>query len=226
MLQGRLKPMKTFKGFSNTETFTPLPDTFFRRLLKGIDSAAELKVALFAIWRIQQMDGRFKALHPEDFDPAALGLSPEELQLGLAAAVERGILLRHERQDQVFLFLNSPLGRSSAEAFSHGDWDLEAGELPPSRRLNIFRLYEENIGPLTPLIADMLKEAETLYPAEWLEEGITIAVSNNKRSWKYVEAILKRWKEEGRHGEKDRQDAVKGSERYTNSEFSEFIKGE
>src|SRR5512147_666275 len=102
--------MKIFKGFSNSETFTPLPDSFFRRLLKDVESAAELKVAIFAIWRIQHMESRFKALRPADFDPAVLGLSPEELQLGLAAAVDRRILLRAERQDDVFLFLNSPLG--------------------------------------------------------------------------------------------------------------------
>jgi DnaD/phage-associated family protein len=126
------------------------------------------------------------------------------------------------------LFLNSPLGRASAEAFSHGDWELESGggAAAPRERPNLFRLYEENIGPLTPLIADMLKEAESTYPPEWLEEGITIAVANNKRSWKYVEAILKRWKEEGSYGKEAGQDAVKGTERYTNSEFSEFIQGE
>jgi DnaD/phage-associated family protein len=90
-------------------------------------------------------------------------------------------------------------------------------------RPNVFKLYEENIGPLTPLIADMLKEAEELYDEDWFEEAFTIAVTNNKRNWKYVEAILKRWKEEGTHGQKAQQNSGKGSERYTDSQFSEFI---
>jgi len=59
-------------------------------------------------------------------------------------------------------------------------------------------LYEENIGPLTPLIADALKDAEELYYADWIVDAISLAVKNNKRNWKYCEAILKRWKEEGR----------------------------
>jgi DnaD/phage-associated family protein len=87
----------------------------------------------------------------------------------------------------------------------------------------VFKLYEENIGPLTPLIADMLKEAEVFYPAEWFEEAFTIAVKNNKRNWRYVEAILKRWKEEGKNGKKDQQNPGKSSERYTDSQFSEFL---
>ena len=32
------------------------------------------------------------------------------------------------------------------------------------RAAEIFRLYEENIGPLTPLIAETLGEAEDTYP--------------------------------------------------------------
>jgi len=39
---------------------------------------------------------------------------------------------------------------------------------PPPERPNIFKLYEENIGPLTPLIADALKDAEKTYPPEWV----------------------------------------------------------
>ena len=79
----------------------------------------------------------------------------------------------------------------------------------PLERPNIFKLYEENIGPLTPLIADALKDAEEIYSAEWIAETIELAVKNNKRNWKYCEAILKRWKEEGRAEKQDRRDAEK-----------------
>ena len=76
----------------------------------------------------------------------------------------------------------------------------------------MFRLYEENIGPLTPLIADMLKDAEELYQAPWIADAIELAVKNNKRNWKYCEAILKRWKEEGRAEKQDRRDDKKSGE--------------
>ena len=93
----------------------------------------------------------------------------------------------------------------------------------PMKKSNIFKLYEENIGPLTPLLSDMLREAEKNYPSEWFEEAFEIAVKNNIRNWKYVEAILTRWKEKGKDERKDKQDPVKDSDRYTDSEFSEFI---
>jgi len=64
-------------------------------------------------------------------------------------------------------------------------------------RPNIFGLYEANIGAVTPLLADVLREAERDYAATWVEYAFREACNNNKRSWKYVEAILKRIKTEG-----------------------------
>jgi DNA replication protein len=65
-------------------------------------------------------------------------------------------------------------------------------------RPNIFVLYEQNIGLLSPLIAEELKEAADRYPAEWIEAAFREAVLYNKRNWKYIRAILRRWETEGR----------------------------
>ena len=50
------------------------------------------------------------------------------------------------------------------------------------------------------MMAEILKDAEINYPAAWIEEAIELAVQNNSRRWKYVEAILRKWKENGRDG--------------------------
>jgi DNA replication protein len=65
-------------------------------------------------------------------------------------------------------------------------------------RPNIFILYEQNIGLLSPLIADELKDAADQYPAEWIEAAFREAVLHNKRKWSYIRAILRRWETEGR----------------------------
>ena len=64
--------------------------------------------------------------------------------------------------------------------------------------LNIFSLYEDNIGVLSPLIVDELKEAEQAYPQGWIEDAFREAVTRNKRSWRYVAKILESWEREGR----------------------------
>lgn len=217
--------MTNFKGFTDSESFTQLPDTFFQKLLSEIDDAAELKATLFFLWRAQHMEGPFRALCQTDFEEKALGLSADEVAAGLEKAIQRGSILKVEHDADVFYFLNSPRGRAAAEAFAKGNWRESAKIMsaPLVERPNVFKLYEENIGPLTPMIADMLKDAEETYSQEWLAEALEIAVKNNVRNWKYVEAILKRWKEKGKYEGKDRQDAGKGSERYTKSEFDEYL---
>jgi DnaD/phage-associated family protein len=85
---------------------------------------------------------------------------------------------------------------------------------------NIFQLYEQHIGPLTPMIADTLREAERIYPADWIEEAIRLAVENNVRRWRYVDAILRRGQEEGRDDRKDGRDTEKDRRRYAEWENS------
>jgi len=215
--------MPKFTGFSSSETFTQVPDTFIH-MLGEIEDAAELKVTLYTIWRIEHIEGNFRALCETDFEVESLGLKVEEIRRGLEKAVERGTLLKSTHEADVFYFLNSPRGRLAAEAFTKGDWRGSAQVTsPPREKSNLFKLYEDNIGLLTPLISDLLREAEKNYPSAWFEEAFEIAVSRNIRNWKYVEAILTRWKDKGKDERKDQQNTVKDADRYTDNEFSEFI---
>lgn len=217
--------MTKFKGFTGSESFSIIPDTFFHQLLKQIDDVAELKVTLYLIWRIEHMDGPFRALSKMDFPVKDLGLPADEIASGLDKAVRRGTLLRVQKDAAVYFLLNSPRGRAGAESVQNGQWDPQTGTTaPPVERPNIFKLYEENIGPLTPLIADALKDAEETYSAEWVGEAIELAVKNNKRNWKYSEAILKRWKEEGRAEKQDRRDTEKISRDDIQKSVDEFFK--
>ena len=213
--------VKVFSGFTDSETFTQIPDSFFRRLLNEIGEADELKVTLHALWRFEHMEGRVRFLREQDF----AGILPDPAA-GLKKAVQRGSLLQVEKDAAVFYFLNSPRGRAAAEAFAKTKQQVPKGAAPsnpPPERPNIFKLYEENIGPLTPLIADILKDAEQTYPPEWVVEGLEIAIKGNKRNWKYVEAILRRWKEEGHAKKQDRRDAKEDGRRYIEGEYAEFI---
>jgi DnaD/phage-associated family protein len=177
------------------------------------------------------MEGAVHGLFERDFDPTALGLPADAVTRGLESAVQRGTLLRRRREPaegaareaQAAYFLNSPRGRAAAEAFAEGRLpSLSAGSAPVERP-NIFKLYEENIGPLTPMIADALKDAEATYPSGWIEDTIELAVKNNKRNWKYCEAILKRWKEEGRAQKQDRRNAETDRDKYVKGEYSDYV---
>jgi len=214
--------MKKFTGFTDIETFTQVPDSFFRQLLNEITEADELKVTLYALWRFEHMEGHVRFLKADDFVAAVPDPGP-----ALEKAVQRGSLLKVEKNAGTLYLLNSARGRAAAKAFAKGQRDLTEGAAqsnPPPERPNIFQLYEENIGPLTPMLADTLKDAEQTYPPEWVAEALEIAVKNNKRNWKYVEAIIRRWKEEGHAKEQDRRDAKEPRGREVARKVEDFLK--
>lgn len=69
---------------------------------------------------------------------------------------------------------------------------------------SLFSVYENNIGPITTVTADLLTDAEKTYPLQWILDAIKLAVENNKRNWRYCEAILKRWQADGKDDGKNK----------------------
>ncbi len=92
-----------FKGLPTQETFTQIPNSFFRQLLKEIAEADELKVTLYALWRFEHMEGRVRFLREQDF--AEIVPDPG---LALEKAVQRGSLLQVEKKCNVVLFPEFP----------------------------------------------------------------------------------------------------------------------
>jgi len=89
-------------------------------------------------------------------------------------------------------------------------------------RPNIYVLYEQNIGLLTPIMAEKLQDSEGRYPREWIEAAFEEAVLNNKRNWRYIERILERWTAEGRQSGKDKRSAEQSldPDKYTKGKYA------
>jgi DNA replication protein len=218
--------MTDFGGFPESDRDTPIPDAFFNVLLPVVEDANELRVILYVLWRVQHMHGTYRALSDADITSSGFQGAPEGIRAGIEKAVQRGVILRARHGTQTLYFLNSPRGRVAADAFAAGSFDESAETFSePLERPNSFRLYEENIGPLTPLIADALRDAEDTYAPEWIAEAITLAVEHNKRSWRYCEAILKRWKEEGRGQKQNRRDDQAARRRDAREKIKRFLEG-
>jgi DnaD/phage-associated family protein len=211
---------RQFGGFPAGARAIAIPNLFFTALLPRIDDPAELVVSVYFFFAQARKKGQprfltYGELAADESLAAALGsLGEGALLRGLNAAVERGTLLAlalegDGRSEKVY-FLNTPAGRRAVAAAMSGRLELasvapeaSAGREPLS---NVFALYEQNIGTIGPLIADELKDAETRYPQEWIEAAFKEAVSLNKRSWRYIAAILRRWEAEGPDYEKAGRD--------------------
>jgi DnaD/phage-associated family protein len=189
-------------------------------VLPDIDDEAELRVTLYLFYSLGRHKGypRFVARSElAALAPLATALAPlpgeiaDYLDRGLRLAAERGTFLaleveREAGSDGIFL-LNTPRDRQTFQQILNGSLQIglplvRPAEPPAPDRHNIFQLYEANIGPITPLVAEELREAERLYPFEWIEEALKEAAVLNKRSSRYAARILERWAMEGRQSEK------------------------
>lgn len=230
-----------FSGLTNENPTTfHVPEQLFHFLLSDIGEEDVIKIVLFFLMKVMHIEGPFIYLEPEDFfqDPILVhsfsktGENPRQLiETSLKKTVELNLILEgivpSENQERRYYFLNSPKGRAAIKAIQSGKWNQKANQIGKGNfsegDVNIYKVYEENIGLITPLIADALKDAEISYPETWIYDAIRIAAEKNKRNWSYILAILKRWKAEGKDGRNDRKDGEKDRKRYTDGEYSEFI---
>ncbi len=221
-------------GFPRDTRYTPVPSPLLGELLMEVQSVEELKCVLRVVGMVHQRRSRGSAVSVAEVmaDPVlttALAGQPggarEAAMRGVAEAVARGTLLRSGDGDaqalEALLFINDEPGRQAFSRSAQGESARYATEDAPAAgaatdsRPNIFGLYEENIGSLTPLLAEELKEAEATYPLSWIEEAFKEAVALNHRSWRYIARILERWAAEGKsNGESGRRSQASDPKEY------------
>ena len=200
------------KSLPSTTTFTPVPDPLLGDVLRSMDSLAELKCILRALWHIHRKKGALRCVTLGELraDPVLQGaLDPDEIADAMNDGARQGIFARASvntgRGRTALFVLNQEAHRAALRRVMAGEIALPQGDVdetvvtPRSKsRSNIFDLYEQEIGMITPLVADELMAAEKEYPQDWTKTAIREAALSGKRSWPYVRAILRRWEREGK----------------------------
>lgn len=237
--------MKHTAGFPARMQFTPVPNFFLGTLLPQINDMAELKTTLHIFEELYRKRGypRFTT-YKELLNNASLMKSlgqiaqpPDAvLRSALETASQRGTILHlvldRDGEPEDIYFLNTETNRQTVARIQNGELSLdglkagrqtctELEELP-----DIFSLYEQNIGMLTPMIAEELRDAGKLYPKDWINDAIKEAVALNKRNWRYIARILENWSTEGRSNGTHRRDSTKktGPDRYIKQRYGHMVK--
>jgi DnaD/phage-associated family protein len=103
-------------------------------------------------------------------------------------------------------------------------------EIKPERREEernpLFSFYENKIGALTPIMADAIEKAEKIYSPKWVADAIELASNNGARHWNYCEAVLRRWKQEGRAERPGKKQTVAQSgdnSKYITPEYADLL---
>ena len=235
--------MEHFKGFPAKMQFTPVPNLFFSRLLPQINDMAELKTTLHVLETLYHKRGypRFVAYRELLANKSLMSSlrqitkpTDEVLRNALEMATSRGtilhIVLDRDGEDEDIYLLNTESDRQIVAKIQSGE--LRLVELKPERQTyieteeqpDIFTLYEQNIGMLTPMMAEELREADRLYPEIWIKDAIKEAVALNKRNWRYIAAILERWSTEGKSDGTYRRDFKKADpDKYIKGKYGHMV---
>lgn len=228
-----------FTGFS-TDALVGLPPELFSEVIPSITLPSELKVTLHIFYRLSRQ--RAAAPRRLSWDELAADrtlrrslrsvskLRPLEDMLaeGLEAAVRRSTLLHLAlpaggRVGNWYL-VNTAANRAWAESIRTAQVALAPAGEAPAERPALIGLYEQNIGLVTPMLVDELREAEERYPREWIEEAMREAVRANARSWRYIRKVLERWAANGRQDAPDRTQRPIDIEKYTNGQYGDLFR--
>jgi len=238
--------MAKFEGFSGRMRFTAIPNVFFSSLLPEISDINELKTTLHIFWllygkrgyprfvsykELTGSKGLMSSLKSEEEPPQ------ERLHNALEKAVKRGTFLRLSLEqdgklEDIYL-LNTESDKRAVAKIKAGELVLSglkaAGDAYPEaveeKPPDIFTIYEQNVGMLTPMIAEELIEAEKLYPENWIRDAIREAVSLNKHSWRYIARILENWSAEGKSDGAHKRDTEKtGPAKYNQQRYDHMVK--
>lgn len=201
---------RRFEGFVTGGAHITLPAQLFTEVLPEIEDETELRVTLHALAAIQRRRGAVRAVRASAL--AAEGPLLRSLEArggakavrdGLRRAVDRGTLLALRLEDgDALVFANNEVGRRNLERVRSGA--LAAGGAksrpapPVEQRDGIAAEYEREIGALTPSVAEALREAAARYSEGWIVDALRLAAARNARSWRFAEAVLRRWEAEGR----------------------------
>jgi DnaD/phage-associated family protein len=90
---------------------------------------------------------------------------------------------------------NEGQDRAAAAAAEHAEKQIDADV-----KASIFKLYERNIGMLTPIISEEIEDWIKSYPTSWIEDAIKEAAVSSGKTCKYVARILERWQRDGKGG--------------------------
>jgi DNA replication protein len=228
-----------FTGFS-TDKLVGLPPELFNEVLPLITLPSELKVTLHVFYRMSRLRGAApRRVSWDELIADKLlrrGLraisklrSPDDLLAeGLDAAVRRTTLLHVVLPDDGramnWYVINTVANQSWAARVGQAGASLAPNGTLPEERPTLITLYEQNIGLVTPLLLDELREAEEHYPTHWIEDAIREAVRANARSWRYIKKVLERWAAHGRQDSQDRAERPIDVEKYTNGSYGDVFR--
>ena len=195
-------------------------DSLFDYLISRVADVKALKVSLTLISMIDDNEPKpigENYLINHDILNEGLLLNKHSIRTGINSALQdKAIIKMYNQNDeskQPFYTVNLKPWLKAANLLGYyAEASTDSTSQKPTistelinEQINIYRLYEQHIGTITPSVSEELKEAEGLYDPQWITEAFKIALASEKNNWRYISTILSRWNLEGKKDGKFRR---------------------
>lgn len=119
-------------------------------------------------------------------DAGGAKIAPVQKLRGAVSREEGGAVSRDER---------GAIATAPESSFNHPE-SSDNDDSDMAQKIKILsNLYSDNVGPITVLGADLIRNMAIDYPESWYKPAFEIAVKNNARNLNYINTILRGWKE-------------------------------
>ena len=203
---GAVLPEPEFPGFVAGGAMTVVPAQFFVDVMPVLDDPAELRAALYAFYALSRRRGSPRCVRVSEMaaeDPFRQAMVSFGGDAAISGALERvsgrGVLLLLALDDgDAVCFPNTDAGRRDMARVRAGVLRVPGTRArprvspPPEGGNPPEAVYEQEIGLLTPFVAEAIATARERWPDAWIIDALREAVRSNVRSWAYAEAILRR----------------------------------
>ena len=190
-------------GFPAGVAFTPVPSPLLGELLERLDNVDELRIVLRAIWLLSKKPASARFATTEELCgdstvAVMLGAYGDELAVkvakGLDAATGKGIFLRIEGEGGSAFALNTePMRRQRDQGnlrpAAHRSEPVAAPKFDVGSDA-VAAAYEENIGIITPVVGEKLRDLLNNYEEKEVLGAIAAAALKGARSMRFIEVVL------------------------------------
>ena len=219
--------IELIKSISGQANVIAVPRLYIDLLDGDVNSAILLSQVVYWSDKSKRKDGWFYKTYAEWFDE--IGLSQYKVKRGIDTLEKLKIIETdvkrangaptvhykmnmEEFQNLIIKFLDNQETSQSENEVSQQSENEETSQslteitqeitqeiTPVVVPSELFQIYEQEVGGLSPFIVDILKDIDKDYPNGWFKKAVMEARKAATRgvSIKYIEGILKRWRAEG-----------------------------
>jgi len=206
---------------------TSVPNAVLESLLNPDADVHQITFALRTLWWMERSTTFPKSVTVADLrtDRALITCLGSNFNTVMDATCGHGMFLRSGMGGTERLLLNTVSAARSGGVVderrgeSTDGWDSVASSPGPA---DAFRAYEQNIGPLTPMIRESIGQSLQDFTDAQITQAIRIAVENDARSWAFVKAVLRKWNSEGIPDERESR-ADTGGSRIPETELRRYL---